>query len=185
MFASDDITSILSYRAHLAEQIETLTRQSEDLTTLESALLPLERTARALAESLSAARKRAATKLSRQVETALKDLGLERATFEIQVTHIDRAQELATSALGAGTPSALAPSTGTFLYSPAPIPPTRVLPRTAASAFSNAAVSLTSPASTWSHTRMSSSPAAVSPDAARASLSASLPASKIMSSRWA
>ncbi len=87
---ADDVDAVLAYREHLAREIADLEQQSEDLTSLETGLAPLEREARGLAETLSAARGKAAGKLSKQVEHAMKDLGLERATFTIQLSQGDR-----------------------------------------------------------------------------------------------
>lgn len=126
---NDDAAKVLAYREELRREIETLEQQTEDLSILESSLAPLEREARALAESLSQSRQTAARKLAKQVESALKDLGLERAIFSI---HLNRTET--PPAPGAGIPSAPALSTGTltvtgldtieFLTSPNPgLPP--------------------------------------------------------------
>jgi hypothetical protein len=81
----DDITLVLAFRDHLAREISHLESQTEDLSTLEASLAPLEAEARKLAAELSALRRKASTKLAKEVEAALADLGMERARFSVEL----------------------------------------------------------------------------------------------------
>jgi len=81
----DDVDLILAYREQIRAEIASLEQATEDLSDLAARLVPLESLARSLAQDLSSARSRAATKLARQVERALSELGMERATLSVVV----------------------------------------------------------------------------------------------------
>lgn len=80
----DEVESVMAYRLQIGREIAALESQTEDLSGIESRLGPLEAEARKLAGQLSVARRKAGARLSREIESALAELGMERAKFVIQ-----------------------------------------------------------------------------------------------------
>lgn len=81
----DEIDGVLRYRAEIGAELARLERQSEDLGGLEASLGPLQARAEKLAGELSELRRKHAGKLAKEVVSALAELGMERATFEVRV----------------------------------------------------------------------------------------------------
>jgi DNA repair protein RecN (Recombination protein N) len=83
--AGDEVSAVLRYREEIGREIAALESDTEDLSELEGKLGPLETEARRLAGDLSAGRRKVAGRLAKEVEAALAELGMERATFQVQV----------------------------------------------------------------------------------------------------
>lgn len=81
----DEVEAVLKYREEIGKEIAMLEGQTEDLTELQSKLGPLETEARKIATQLSSSRKKAGGKLSKEIESSLAELGMERAKFVIQI----------------------------------------------------------------------------------------------------
>ncbi|HEV8290896.1 MAG TPA: DNA repair protein RecN, partial [Tepidisphaeraceae bacterium] len=74
---------VLGYREGIGKKIDELSKESDDLGSLQKKLEPLAAEMRKLAGKLSAARKAAAKKLAPLVEKELAELGMEKAKFSV------------------------------------------------------------------------------------------------------
>jgi DNA repair protein RecN (Recombination protein N) len=74
---------VLAYREEIGKKIEELSKESDDLASLQKKLEPLASEMRMLGEKLSAARKTAAKKLAPLVEKELAELGMEKSKFSV------------------------------------------------------------------------------------------------------
>jgi DNA repair protein RecN (Recombination protein N) len=77
--------SALETQRTLTTQIKTLRNQGEDFGDLRDRLGPLEQTVMKLADKLHAKRASAAKKLGPTIDTQLAELGMEKATFRVEV----------------------------------------------------------------------------------------------------
>lgn len=78
--------ALLAFRAEAARSLELLARQEEVRAAAERRAAELRAALLDRARSLSGIRVAAATRLSAQVQRELRDLGMERARFEVEVT---------------------------------------------------------------------------------------------------
>ncbi|MFI5380448.1 MAG: DNA repair protein RecN [Tepidisphaerales bacterium] len=73
----------LAYREEVARKIDGLEKQTDDLSSLQKEIEPLEKKLRQVGEKLSATRQSAAKKLSPLIVKSLAELGMEKATFSV------------------------------------------------------------------------------------------------------
>jgi DNA repair protein RecN (Recombination protein N) len=81
----DSVEAVLAYRSEIGEELDRLARHEEVRAAEERQLAALEAELSAAADALSAARVAAAARLAPRVERELRDVGMERARFEVQV----------------------------------------------------------------------------------------------------
>ncbi len=98
------LEEVLAFRDDVAEKIRMIENAGERMETLRAERKKLSESYTKLADTLSAARKTAAAKLEKRVETELKGLAMERAAFRITVSE--------------AAPSAAGTDTVAFLISP-------------------------------------------------------------------
>jgi DNA repair protein RecN (Recombination protein N) len=82
----DSVEAILAHRGSIATELDRLERHEEILAVAQRELAQLEAEVTESARALSAARLRAAADLAVQVERELRQVGMDRAVFEIAVT---------------------------------------------------------------------------------------------------
>ncbi len=87
----DSLEAILSYRETITADLDRLERHEEILATTERELALLEAELTESAQSLSAARVRAAARLAALVQHELRQVGMDRAVFEIGVSPLGQA----------------------------------------------------------------------------------------------
>jgi DNA repair protein RecN (Recombination protein N) len=85
---NDTVEDTLAYRAEIGRKIVELESASEDLSTLNQEIAPLEKRMGELGAALSAKRQAAAKKLFPLVEKALAELGMEKARFSVSVVQL-------------------------------------------------------------------------------------------------
>jgi DNA repair protein RecN (Recombination protein N) len=82
----DPIETTLAYRAEIGQNIQSLERATDDFSSLQAELEPLKQQLKRLGEELTGKRKSVAKKLRPLVEKQLAELGMEKATFTIELT---------------------------------------------------------------------------------------------------
>lgn len=82
----DRIDATLAYRAEIGSKIEELERATDDFASLQAELKPLSDELKQLGAELSAQRQAVARKLRPLVEKQLAELGMEKATFTVELT---------------------------------------------------------------------------------------------------
>jgi len=80
------ITDILSREATIAERLDNIDNRSEKIEALTAALSESRKELEAIAKTLTAARKKAAPKLAKDIASQLKELGFKQSSFEIDLT---------------------------------------------------------------------------------------------------
>ncbi len=79
------VEEALAHREQLRQQVSQLEKASEDLSSSQSRIKPLEKQLRALGGELTAKRQGAAKRLKTQVEKEFAELGMQQATFNISL----------------------------------------------------------------------------------------------------
>lgn len=95
------LQDVINYRQFIADQINALTSQSEDLSSIDAAIAPLLEKLQTVGATLSKKRQTAAKKLKPLIESQLKELGMADATFDITFAPISADSEQAPSGLDA------------------------------------------------------------------------------------
>jgi DNA repair protein RecN (Recombination protein N) len=93
------LDDVLAYRAYIAEEIDRLRSQSEDLSTIDDQIAPLATELGALGAKLSQKRRSAAKKLKPLIESQLAELGMAEATFDVDFSETGSDSEQAPSGL--------------------------------------------------------------------------------------
>jgi DNA repair protein RecN (Recombination protein N) len=81
-----DIESVQQQRADIQQNLDLLEKSDVDSTVLRQQLEPLRKQVQQLGEELSASRKSIARKIGPMIESALVELGMEKAKFEVSLT---------------------------------------------------------------------------------------------------
>lgn len=79
------VEDVLELRADIERQIVSLSRESNDLDSISKQIAPLEKKLRELGAKLSDGRRHAAKKLAPAVALQLAELGMEKASFDVQI----------------------------------------------------------------------------------------------------
>lgn len=82
----DSVESVLAYRGEIAGRIAELEAQTDDLAALQDEIEPLAKQARQVAAQLSEKRKTGARKLAPLIQAQFAELGMEKATFTIDLS---------------------------------------------------------------------------------------------------
>jgi len=82
----DTVPTVLEYRAQIGEQIAELEKQTDNLSSLQENIRPLEKELKAIADRLTKHRKQAAEKVAPLIEKQLAELGMEKAKFTVNIT---------------------------------------------------------------------------------------------------
>lgn len=82
----------LAYREEIGQKVAEMERATDDLSSLEAAVTPLEKELEKVGAELSAKRQATAKKLTPLVEKQLAELGMEKAKFTVVVTKAAEAQ---------------------------------------------------------------------------------------------
>ena len=82
----DPIETTLNYRTEIGQKIQELERQTDDYSSLQSELKPLTEQLKRLGVELTEKRKAVAKRLRPLVEKQLAELGMEKATFTVELT---------------------------------------------------------------------------------------------------
>ena len=82
----DTVPTVLEYRAQIGEQIAELEKQTDNLSSLQENIRPLEKELKAIADRLTRHRKQAAEKVAPLIEKQLAELGMEKAKFTVNIT---------------------------------------------------------------------------------------------------
>lgn len=82
---TDPLAPVLAHRQHLAEQIDQLAGQSENLSRIDQQISACEKQLRAIGGTLSEKRQHAAQKIGPKVQQQLAELGMREATLRVQV----------------------------------------------------------------------------------------------------
>lgn len=85
------IEDVLAHRQELARQIAELEKSTDDLSTVEKTIAPLERQVRELGRELTARRQAAADRLGPLIVKELSELGMEKAEFTTAITPLPEA----------------------------------------------------------------------------------------------
>ena len=86
---ADPVASVLVFRQELAEQIETLRHQNNDLSRIDRRIGELSKQLQELGQQLTKARQAAAKKLMPQIEKQLAELGMAEARLKVGFTVVD------------------------------------------------------------------------------------------------
>lgn len=86
----DSVSDILDYRERIAAELETITNREEQIAELEQQLTAIETDLFKKAEHLSEERRKTATSLTAKVTRELKELHMEKSTFEIRFVEDDK-----------------------------------------------------------------------------------------------
>jgi len=81
----DPLNEVLTFRGQLAEQIDTLRAQDDDLAGIEDQIAAVEAELKTLGDKLTAARQAAAKRLRPKVEKQLAELGMAEAKFRVSI----------------------------------------------------------------------------------------------------
>ncbi len=98
----DPVATLLAYRQEIQTEIDRLENQTSDLATLEKQIIATAAELEQVGTQLSAARRAAARKLTPLVESELKELGMEEATFAVS---FEAAEAGETGAAAAASPT--------------------------------------------------------------------------------
>jgi DNA repair protein RecN (Recombination protein N) len=82
----DNIDSCVAHRKQIGEQIQQLSQETDDLAQLTDQLEQLRKQLQALGRKLSSQRLAAAKKLAPLIDKQLGELGMEKASFDVQIT---------------------------------------------------------------------------------------------------
>jgi DNA repair protein RecN (Recombination protein N) len=85
----DSIEVVLAFRKEIGAALEALTHHAEILAAQEEAVAKAEADLQRAAAELSAVRRAASVRLAGQVQKTLRELGMERAVFEVPVTALE------------------------------------------------------------------------------------------------
>jgi DNA repair protein RecN (Recombination protein N) len=85
----DSIEVVLAFRKEIGAALEALTHHAEILAAQEEAVAKAEADLQRAAAELSAVRRAASVRLASQVQKTLRELGMERAVFEVPVTALE------------------------------------------------------------------------------------------------
>lgn len=81
-----NVEDVLAFRASIQQQIDQLGSASSNAETLAKKIAPLEKQLRAMGGELTAKRQAAAKAIGPKVQAQLAELGMEKATFAVQVS---------------------------------------------------------------------------------------------------
>ena len=82
------IAEVLSREATIAGRLDNIDNRSEKIEALTAALAESRRELDAIAKSLTAARRKSAPKLAKDIASQLKELGFKQSSFEVELTAV-------------------------------------------------------------------------------------------------
>jgi DNA repair protein RecN (Recombination protein N) len=82
----DTVELVVAYRAEIGKKIEDLQRSGDDIAALQKQIEPLKKQLKAFGGELSTARAAVAKSLAPAIEKSLAELGMEKATFNVQLS---------------------------------------------------------------------------------------------------
>jgi DNA repair protein RecN (Recombination protein N) len=96
----DTVEAALAHRADIGVKIDGLQRSGEDIASLQKQIDPLKKQLRTIGDELTAKRTTVAKSLGPEIEKSLAELGMEKATFTVQLSPAPAIDGLPTTPTG-------------------------------------------------------------------------------------